>query len=121
MPVDTDPNWAAPAVEDVDRGVERSDTEHARDALFRHGRGGTGGECRDPAVSGSSPFGGGADLRALGAALRRLRPAERRVVRMRLSGHESADTIAAVLGLPRPDVTLLLTQGLSRIRHDLLT
>ncbi|GHC85776.1 hypothetical protein GCM10007079_28950 [Nocardiopsis terrae] len=102
----TDLTWAAPATEGIDHGMELSDTEHAREALFAGG----------PAL-----FGGGADRRALGAALRRLPPAERRVVRMRLFGHESADAIASALDLPRPRVVLLLARGLSRVRHDLLT
>ena len=112
--------WAAPAVEDIDHGVAVSDTAHACDALFRNRLDGPEPDSPDPA-SATGPFGGAADRRALRAATRRLPPEERRVVRMRLSGHDCADTIADVLDLPRPRVVLLLARGLSRIRHDLLT
>ncbi|WP_017589774.1 sigma factor-like helix-turn-helix DNA-binding protein [Nocardiopsis ganjiahuensis] len=119
----TDQTWAAPTVEGVEnvhRGVALDETEHAREALFRRGWDpfSEGGEQPAPATG---PFGGAADHRALATATRRLPPEERRVVRMRLSGHDCAGTIADVLGLPRPRVALLLDRGLSRIRHDLLT
>lgn len=120
--VNTDLVQAAPAVDDVDREVEFGYAEHARDALLHQGQDEPGAEIHAPApLTGLFPFGGVADHRSLRAATRGLPPKERRVVRMRLFGHGSPDTIAAVLDLPRPQVTLLLARGLSRIRHDLLT
>ncbi|RKS08452.1 sigma-70-like protein [Nocardiopsis sp. Huas11] len=120
MSVDT--TCAAPAFVDVERSVELGSTEHACDVLFRCWRDEAGGEAQDAAPDGRrSLFGGGADHRALMAALRRLPPRERRVVRMRLSLHGSTDTIAAALDLPPSHVSRLLVQGLARVRDELMT
>ncbi|MFL1377804.1 sigma factor-like helix-turn-helix DNA-binding protein [Nocardiopsis protaetiae] len=117
-----DARSAAPAFVDVERGVELSYAEHARDVLFHHWGQEAEGEDRDPAPDPrTSLFGGAADHRALAAATRRLPPEERSVVRMRLSMHESTDTIAAALNLSPSHAARLLAQGLSRIRDELLT
>ncbi|WP_150246355.1 sigma factor-like helix-turn-helix DNA-binding protein [Nocardiopsis quinghaiensis] len=117
-----DAAWAAHAVVDIERSVELSYTKHARDVLFRHWQEEAEGEDRDSAPdTGPYLFGGKAEHRALATATRRLPPEERRVVRMRLSMHESTDTIAAALNLSPSHVARLLTQGLSRIRDELLT
>jgi DNA-directed RNA polymerase specialized sigma subunit len=117
-----DATRAAPDFADVERGVELSYAEHARNVLSRHWSDEAEGEVRDPAPgTRHSLFGGGADHRALATAIRRLPPEERRVVRMRLSMHESTDTIAAALDLSPSHAARLLAQGLSRIHDELLT